>query len=129
MPSEPRSPDKAPVALRSGFTASRWGLDRAEVVTTLVAVVVSSSLYIAGGHAYLARGVIGDLAGLGFLSFVTVRQGRRVRHEALVCLAGIWAVLTLDPRWPLRVSGIVWWSAVMAAVAAYLTLRRRALCQ
>ena len=113
----------------SGFTTSRWGLDRAELVTTVVAVAVSSSLFIARGHAYLARGVIGDLAGLGFLSLVTVRQGRRVRHEALVCLAGIGAVLTMDPRWPLRVSGIVWWSAVIAAVAAYLTLRRWALCR
>ena len=111
------------------FTTSRWGLDRAELATTFVAVAVSSGLYVVRGHPYLARGVIGDLAGLSLLSLVAVWRRRRLRHEALLCLACIAAVLALDPRWPLRLPGIVWWSAVTAAVAAYLGLRRWVLCR
>jgi hypothetical protein len=108
-------------------TTSRWGLDQAEVATTVVAVAVSSGLYVAWGHSYLARGVIGDLIGLGLLSLVAFWRRRRLRHEALFCLGCIAMVLSLNPRWPLRISSIVWWSAVAAAVAAYLGLRRWAL--
>jgi hypothetical protein len=107
------------------LTTTRWGLDRAELITTGLAVAISSGLFIAWGHPYLARGVVGDLIGLGLLSLVVLRGGRRLRHEALLCLACIGAVLAVDPRWPLRVSSIVWWSAVTVGVAAYLALRRR----
>ena len=95
------------------------------MITTLLAVAISSGLFIAWGHPYLARGVVGDLIGLALLSLVVFRARRRLRHETLVCLASIGAVLTADPRWPLRVSGVVWWSAVTVGVAAYLALRRR----
>ena len=113
------------MGLRARFSTSRWGLDRAEVGTTVLAVTVSSSLYVTWGHAYLARGVVGDLAGLGLLSLIALRWGRRLRHEAFLCLACIGVVLVLDPRWPLRISSVVWWAAVAAGVAAYLAVRRR----
>lgn len=109
------------------LTTTRLGLDRTELVTTAVAVVVSSSLYIAQGHPYLARGVVGDLAGLAVLSIVVIRWRRRLRHEALLCLFSIGVVLTLDLDWPLRLSGLLWWSAVAAAVAIYLVVRYRCL--
>jgi hypothetical protein len=108
-------------------TTSRWGLDRTEVVTTVVAFAISSGLYITRGHPYLARGVVGDLGGLGLLSLVVVRWQRRLRHEALACLACIGVVLAVNPGWPLRVSDVVWWSAVSAGVAGYLALRHRRL--
>jgi hypothetical protein len=109
------------------LTTTRVGLDRAELVTTATAVAVSSSLYIARGHPYLARGVVGDLAGLALLSIVVVRWRRRLRHEALLCLVCIGVVLILDPGWPLRLSGLLWWSAVAAAVAGYVVVRQRCL--
>jgi hypothetical protein len=62
------------------LTTTRLGLDRTELVTTAVAVAVSSSLYIAQGHPYLARGVVGDLVGLAVLSGVVIRWRRRLRH-------------------------------------------------
>jgi hypothetical protein len=113
--------------MRIVLATNRWGLDRAEVTTSALAIAVSSSLYVTWGHSYLARGVVGDLAGLGLLSLVALRWRRRVRHEALLCLACIGVVLAIDPRWPLQVAGIVWWSAVTAGVAAYLAIRRRSL--
>ena len=110
------------------LTTTRAGLDRAELVTTSLAVAVSSSLYIAQGHPYLARGVVGDLVGLTVLSIVVVQRRRRLRHEALLCLCCIgFLVLILDPGWPLRLPGILWWSAVAAAVAIYLVVRSRIL--
>lgn len=109
------------------LTTTRWGLDRSELITTVLAFAISSSLFVAWGHPYLARGVVGDLVGLGLLCIVVLRCGRRLRHEALLCLACIGAVLVVDPGWPLRLPGLMWWSAVTAGVAAYLALRRRVL--
>jgi len=109
------------------LTTTRWGLDRPELATTALAVAVSSSLYVSHGHPYLARGVVGDLTGLALLSLVALGWRRRLRHEALLCLACIGVVLLVDPGWPLPVSGIAWWSAVTAGVAAYLAVRRRSL--
>jgi hypothetical protein len=108
-------------------TTSRWGFDRAELVSTAMAFAVSSALYVARRHPYLARGVIGDLVGLSLMSLVVLRWRRRLRHEALVCLGCIGFVLALDPGWPLRVSDVVWWSAVVAGVAVYLAVRWRCL--
>lgn len=109
------------------LTTTRLGLDRAELVSTATAVAVSSSLFIAQGHPYLARGVVGDLAGLALLSIVVIRWRCRLRHEALLCLLCIGVVLTLDPGWPVRMPGLLWWSAVAAAVAVYVVVRQRCL--
>jgi hypothetical protein len=89
-----------------------------------VAFAVSSGLYITRGHPYLARGVVGDLAGLGLLSLVVLRWRCRLRHEAFPCLVCIGVVLVLDPRWPLRLPGLLWWSAVTAGVVIYLAVRQ-----
>ncbi|MGH8998478.1 MAG: hypothetical protein ACRDY7_03715 [Acidimicrobiia bacterium] len=95
------------------------------MATTVAALVVSGALYGLHGHPYLARGVLGDLIGLGALGFVVTVRGRRVRHEALCCLACIGAVHLWHPHWPLAVAGVWWWSAVTVALGAYLALRHR----
>lgn len=109
------------------LTTTRLGLDRTELVTTAVAVAVSSGLYIAQGHPYLARGVVGDLVGLAVLCIVVIRWRRRLRHEALLCLFCIGVVLILDLDWPLRLPDLLWWSAIAAAVTTYLVVRYRCL--
>lgn len=111
------------------MTTVRQGLDRAELVTTALAVVISSLLYVAFGHPYLARGVVGDLLGLATLTAVVVLARRRGRHEAAVCLVAIGAVSVVSPDWPLRVPGVVWWSLVAVGVAGYAAVRRRVLCE
>jgi predicted anti-sigma-YlaC factor YlaD len=93
-------------------------------VTTVAAFVISSACYVRWGHPYLARGVVGDLVGLALLSAVA-RTGRRLRHEALVCLASIAVVVVIDPEWPLAIADIAWWLAVLLAVAGYLAVRLR----
>jgi hypothetical protein len=93
-------------------------------VTTVAAFVISSACYLRWRHPYLARGVVGDLVGLALLSGVAW-TGRRLRHEALVCLLSIAVVLAVDPEWPLAVADIVWWLAVVVAVAGYLAVRLR----
>jgi hypothetical protein len=50
---------------------------------------------------------------------------RRLRHEALVCLLSIGVVHVIDPEWPLAIADIVWWLAVVLAVAGYLAVRLR----
>lgn len=109
------------------LTTARCGLDRSEAATTALAVLVSSSLYVLWGASYLARGVVGDLVALAVLGVFVVAAGRRPRHEALWCLVTIGAVLVWDPEWPLRVSGLVWWPAVAAGVAAYVWVRNQRL--
>jgi hypothetical protein len=94
------------------------------MVTTAAAFFISSALYVRWRHPYLARGVVGDLMGLTLLSAVATRRVR-LRHEAMVCLASIGIVLGLDPEWPLAISDIVWWLAVVGAVACYLLIRQR----
>lgn len=109
------------------LTTTRLGLDRAELATTVAAVAVSSGLFVAFGHPYLARGVVGDLLGFAALAAVVVARRRRLRHEALVCLAGIALVAAVRPQWPLRLSGEFWWSAVAVGLAAYVAARQRRL--
>ena len=99
-------------------------LDRAEAATTALAVVVSTGLYLRYRHPYLARGVVGDIAGLAVASIPLVTRRRRLRHEALVCLAAIAAVHATRMRWPLRLPEPFWWSAIAVALLAYLPLRR-----
>lgn len=101
-------------------------LDGSEVASTALAVVASTGLYLRYGHPYLARGVVGDIAGLAVGSLSLILR-RRLRHEALVCLVGIGAIHVSKMRWPLRFSEPVWWSAIALALLAYLPLRRLAL--
>ncbi len=114
-------------ALAERLTSSEPNLDRAEVTTTLLAVVTSSALYLRQGTPYLSRGVVGDLAGFGVLGAVLVSSGNRLRHEAFVCMASIGVVLSLRPDWPLRVPQWALWSAVSAGLASYLGFRGRRL--
>jgi hypothetical protein len=93
-------------------------------VTTVAAFVISSACYVRWRHPYLARGVVGDLVGLAVLSAVAW-TGRRLRHEALICLLSIAVVHVIDPEWPLAIGDLAWWLAVVLAVAGYLALRLR----
>jgi len=54
------------------LTTRRFALSRSELGTTASAVVVSTTGYLLGGGPYLARGVVGDLLGLGLLAAVGV---------------------------------------------------------
>lgn len=90
-------------------------------------MIVSTGLYLRDGHDYLAPGVLGDLAGLISLTVVIVGRRRRLRHEALVCLGCISLVLALDPGWPVRLPGSLWWSLFVVALGAYLGARTRLL--
>ncbi|MGH3452525.1 MAG: hypothetical protein ACRDQW_17850 [Haloechinothrix sp.] len=109
------------------LTTDRHGLDRAELASTTLAVGFSSGLYLVFGHPYLARGVLGDLLGLGVLTAVLIIRPRRLRHEAIVCFVGIGIVSAFRPDWPLSLPGIVWWGAAMAAVTAYVAVRQHRL--
>lgn len=106
------------------LTTRRFGLSTAEYATTAAAALVSSTAYVTGGFPYLARGVVGDLAGFVVLGVAGVAARARVRHEAAVCLALIGGVLVLDPEWPLQVSEPLWWAAFTAGLAAYIGVRR-----
>jgi hypothetical protein len=121
-------PRRLPIRRQGVFlTTQRRALGPFEMITTAVAVGVSTALYIRDGHPYLARGVVGDLAGLGFLTVVLATRHRRLRHEALTCLAAIGVVLAADPQWLLRVPSAAWWLAVAAGLAGYLAARRHLL--
>ena len=109
------------------LTTERRALGRFERITTVVAVGMSAALYLRDGHPYLARGVVGDLTGLAFLTAVVASRHRRLRHEALACLVAIGVVLAVDPQWPLRGSSALWWLAVATALATYLAVRDRLL--
>jgi hypothetical protein len=109
------------------LTSEKRALEGTEVSTTAIAFAISTALYMAYGHAYLSRGVVGDLAGFALLSGVVAVRHRRLRHEALVCLAAIGVVLLVDPQWPLSRSSGFWWWVVTAGLAGYLTVRQRLL--
>ncbi|MEW6473842.1 MAG: hypothetical protein AB1679_16440 [Actinomycetota bacterium] len=47
--------------------------------------------------------------------------------RSALCLFCIGVVLILDPDWPLRLPGLLWWSAIVASVAIYLVVRYRRL--
>lgn len=119
----PRSPLTAG---RPALTTRRFALSRLEWVTTAVAATVSATAYVVEGHPYLARGVVGDLAGLAVLGSVAVARGRRLQHEALLCLVLIGVVVAAAPAWPLRLPELAWWGLFCAGLAAYLVVRRRA---
>ena len=107
------------------LTTRRFALSPAELATTALAVVVSSTAYVVAGEPYLARGVVGDLVGLAVLAAVALSARARLRHEALLCLVLIGVVTAAAPQWPLRVPEPVWWSVFAGARAGYLALRRR----
>lgn len=115
--------------MKTALTSTRRGLDVTEWVTTGVAVVVSTTLYLRYRHPYLARGVVGDLLGFAVLGGILAVRRRRARHEALVCLAGIGAVSCLRPAWPLRFSSTLWWVVVAVGLAIYVSVRQRVLRQ
>ncbi len=68
--------------------------------------------------------MVGDLVGFGLLAVVVVVRSARVRHEALVCLAGIGIVVLAAPPWPLRVPQGGGWAAFSVGLGAYVLLRR-----
>ena len=103
------------------LTTRRFALSPSELGTTAVAVVVSTTGYLLGGGTYLARGVVGDLAGFGLLAAVGVARSARARHEALVCLAGIGIVVLAAPQWVPQGGG---WAAFSVGLGAYVLLRR-----
>lgn len=105
-------------------TSRRFALSGPEYATTAVAAVVSSAAYLTGGSDYLARGVVGDLAGLSLLAGVGLAARARPRHEAAVCLALIGLVLLAAPQWPLRLPEPFWWTLFSVGLAAYLGVRR-----
>lgn len=111
-------------AVSAHGTTRRFRLSRAEWATTAVAAVVSSGAYVTLGYPYLARGVVGDLTGFLLLGLGGAAARARVKHEALVCLAVIGAVLLLDPQWPLRLSEPVWWALFSVGLGAYVLVRR-----
>lgn len=116
-----------PVHLHLRLTSARRALDPAEWATTGAAVLTSTLLYLRLGHPYLARGVVGDLVGFAVLGAVLVGCGRRARHEAVVCFAGIGVVWAARPEWPLRIPSGVWWVTVILGLSAYVAIRQRTL--
>lgn len=104
------------------LSTTRWGLDAEELATTGAAAIVSAGLFVTYGGDYLARGVVGDLLGFAVLTAAALR-GRRLRHEALVCLSGIGVVHVFAPRWPLSIGPAAWWTAFAVGLASYLIAR------
>ncbi len=112
------------VAGKGSVTTRSFALLRSEVLTTSVAAVTSTCAYLVGGYPYLARGVVGDLAGFVLLGAAGLALRGRVRHEALICLALIGLVLRLRPQWPLQLAEGVWWILFFLGVSAYIGVRR-----
>ncbi len=111
--------------MTAALTTRRFALSRAEWATTAVAGVVSSAAYVKAGYPYLARGVVGDLAGFLVLGVAGGIAGARVKHEAAACLSLIGVVLAIEPGWPLQVSEPVWWGLFSAGLMTYVVARRR----
>lgn len=105
------------------ITSTRVGLDRAELLTTALAVVVSGSCWAVFGAPYLARGVVGDSLGVMVLAGALLLTGRRLRHEALLCLVGIGLVHLAGWEWPLGLPSAVWAAVFLVDVLLYLLLR------
>ncbi len=103
----------------------RFGLSPWEWATTALAAVVSTVAYLADGYPHLARGVVGDLLGFLVLGAVAALLRARLKHEALLCLLLIAAVLAVRPMWPLELSEPVWWTVFFIGLATYVAVRRR----
>lgn len=102
-------------------------LGRREAVTTGLAVLISSGLYLRDGPPYLAWGVVGDTVGLALLTGALLARRGRLRHEALPCLGAIGLTLALQPRWPLRLPSRFWWVVVAGELLGYTMVRGRLL--
>ncbi|MEO6206058.1 MAG: hypothetical protein ABIO67_11855 [Mycobacteriales bacterium] len=102
-----------------------FGLSRAEWATTATAAAVSTAGYLVGGHDYLARGVVGDMAGFVVLAGIGLASRGRLRHEAAGCLVAIGVVVLANPQWPLRLGEGTWWAIFTAGLLSYVALRRR----
>lgn len=117
--------DAATDSARARVLTPRFRLSASEWATTAIAAVVSSAGYLTAGYPYLARGVVGDLAGFLLLGVVGTAVGARLKHEALICLASIDLVLLLDPQWPLRLSEPIWWGWFAVGLGAYVAVRKK----
>ena len=106
-------------------TTRRFALSRSELLTTAAAGVISTGAYLIDGAPYLARGVVGDLLGFAILGAVAAGLRARLRHEAVLCLVCIGAVVAARPAWPLRLGEPVWWGLFGLGLAAYVVLRKR----
>lgn len=106
-----------------GPTSAQTGLDWAEMATTAAAVAVSGSCWALLGAPYLARAVVGDTLGFTVLSAVLVARGRRLRHEAAVCLVAIGLVHLAGWAWPLALPSWAWAAVFLVDLACYLALR------
>ncbi len=106
-------------------TTRRFALSRPELLTTAAAGVISTGAYVVDGAPYLARGVVGDLLGFAILAAVAAGSGKRLRHEAAVCLVCIGGVVGARPAWPLRLGEPVWWGLFLVGLGAYVVLRKR----
>lgn len=108
-----------------GWTTTRFALSPAEWGSSAAAAAVSASAYALRGRAYLAPGVAGDLAGFAVLTAVLRRRQARGRHEAVVCLCCIGAVVAARPHRLARLPEPLLWAAFAAGLSAYVAQRRR----
>jgi hypothetical protein len=112
-------------AVPSAALTRQFALHPAEWATSAVATVVSTRAYLRHGQAYLAPGVAGDLVGFAVLSAVAAHRGARVRHEALLCLGCIGAVVAGTSHRRFDVDEPVLWAAFALGLAGYVRLRQR----
>lgn len=113
------------VRLTAAVSTRRFALSPGERVTTALAAIVSTSAYLVGGFAYLARGVVGDLIGFVVLAVAGALLRARLKHEALLCLLLIGAVVLAAPGWPLAWSEAAWWTVFFVGLGGYVAVRRR----
>lgn len=65
------------------------------------------------------------MAGFAILAAVAVRNHRRLRHEAALCLTAIGTVLLVDPPWVLRIGETLRCLMFVVGLVPHVPLRRR----